>query len=56
MEMHEELNARGGIETMEGFGGKELRAVRHAARIKGAEIGGRGAPGGYADDVAEWRT
>ncbi|KAM0749840.1 CoA-transferase family III [Meredithblackwellia eburnea MCA 4105] len=52
-----ELTERGQMEEMEGFGGKKLVAVRHAARIgrEGeVEIGRGSAPSGYADDEARW--
>ncbi|KAL8290413.1 hypothetical protein RQP46_002671 [Phenoliferia psychrophenolica] len=54
LETHKELEGRGGIEVMRGFEGKELKAVRHAARFEDAQVGGSGAPHGYADGVAEW--
>ena len=54
LETRAELTARGGMETMLGFGGEELCAVRHAAKFANAEVGGRGAPSGYTDSEARW--
>lgn len=56
LETREQLEARGGVQVFdEGFEGKRLESVRHAARFgAGAQVGWEWASRGYGDVEAAW--